>query len=140
MGDTELFLSIFVPRGRDSFAQHQESRPLTFAIFEHAQSTRSVVFKNTDFWDFNNESVNRGLPVLGVARSRFLVLNKRIAASGGENDFWVISTESWYFRILLYASLLHRILRVISALINKIAAFLRYFLTRNEDKSLFSRK
>ena len=37
-------------------------------IFEHAQNTRSVVFSQPDLSDLNNESVNRGLPVLVVAR------------------------------------------------------------------------
>ena len=40
--------------------------PLT--IFEHAQSIRSVVFSQSDLSVLGNESVNRRLPVLGVAR------------------------------------------------------------------------
>ena len=36
--------------------------------FEHAQSTLSVVFSQSYLSDLNNESVNRGLPVLGAAR------------------------------------------------------------------------
>ena len=39
--------------------------------FEHAQSTRSVVFSQSDLSDLNNESGNRGLPVLEVARGLY---------------------------------------------------------------------
>ena len=56
-------------------------------IFEHAQKKSLYNFQPIRFVSFDNESVNRGLPVLGAARGlrRFLVLTKRIAASGDEN-------------------------------------------------------
>ena len=39
-----------------------------YQIFEHAQCSYSVVFSQSDLSDLNNESINRGLPVLGAAR------------------------------------------------------------------------
>ena len=44
-------------------------------------------FKPIRFARFDNEFVNHRLPVLEPARSQFLVLTKRIVASGDENVF-----------------------------------------------------
>ena len=98
--------TILVPRGRAPFGQHQEittsglvqrhsffqwlcehnrlkPEPIRFVRLdsEHAQS--------------DGKSVNRGLPVLDQARGRdFLVLTKRSAASGDENDLGLLTEHT----------------------------------------------
>ena len=52
--------NILVPRGRDPSGLRQELRPLAAPNFGVFQPIRFVIF--------DNESVNRGLPVLEAAR------------------------------------------------------------------------
>ena len=56
-----------------------------------------LYFKPIRFARFDNESVNRGLTALEPAKagSRSLVLTKRIAASGGENDIATKDSQSY---------------------------------------------
>ena len=106
-----VVLSLLVPRGRAPFGQHQESRPL-------ARSNDILLlngFVNTIDWDHNQSDLSdltlnmrrvtavRESRTSGVRlgqRSRFLVLTKRSAASGDENDKSLKTNEkcSWVIR------------------------------------------
>ena len=59
---------ILVPRGRDHFGQHQESRPLARADFLNMRRVLVLHFQPIRFARFDKESVNRGLPVSEPAR------------------------------------------------------------------------
>ena len=61
-------LAILVPRGHDPFSQHQESRPLASPNFWACEENYFFNFQPIRFVRFYNESVIRGLPVLGAAR------------------------------------------------------------------------
>ena len=60
--------NILVPRGRDPSGLRQESRPLAVPNFLACVENPFGVFQPIKFVRFDNESVNRGLPVLEVAR------------------------------------------------------------------------
>ena len=88
---------ILVPRGRAPFGQHQEittsglvQRHSVFEwLCEHNRLKPEpirFVRLDSEHAQSDGKSVNRGLPVLDLARGRdFLVLTKRSAASGDEN-------------------------------------------------------
>ena len=92
-----LILFILVPRGRAPFGQHQEittsglvQRHSVFEwLCEHNRLKPEpirFVRLDSEHAQSDGKSVNRGLPVLDLARGRdFLVLTKRSAASGDEN-------------------------------------------------------
>ena len=73
-------LCILVPRGHDPFGQHQESIPLASPNFWACAENTFYNFQPIRFVRFDNESVNRGLPVLGAARGL---------------DFWCWPKGSW---------------------------------------------
>ena len=85
-------LYILVPRGCDPFGQHQESRPLASPNF--GACTENSFYKLywrlssanhfCQIWQWVHESRTSG--VGSDQRSRFLVLTKRITASGDENE------------------------------------------------------
>ena len=89
---------ILVPRGRAPFGQHQEittsglvQRHSVFEwLCEHNRLKPEpirFVRLDSEHAQSDGKSVNRGLPVLDLARGRdFLVLTKRSAASGDENE------------------------------------------------------
>ena len=62
--------TFLVPRGRDLFGQHQKSRPLVWPnpILKACAEHSFCIFSQSDLSDIDNESVNRGLPVLEPAR------------------------------------------------------------------------
>ena len=59
---------ILVPRGRDPSGFRQESRPMAPPNFWACAEYSFCVFRPIRFVTFDNESVNRGLPVLETAR------------------------------------------------------------------------
>ena len=92
-----LYKTILVPRGRAPFGQHQEittsglvQRHSVFEwLCEHNRLRPEpirFVRLDSERAQSDGKSVNRGLPVLDLARGRdFLVLTKKSAASGDEN-------------------------------------------------------
>ena len=62
-------VAILIPRGRDPFGQHHELRPLASPNFWACAEESFYNFQPITFVRFDNESVNRGLPVLGAARA-----------------------------------------------------------------------
>ena len=93
-------MGILVPRGRAPFGQHQEittsglvQRHSVFEwLCEHnilKPEPIRFVRLDSEHAQSDGKSVNRGLPLLDQARGRdFLVLTKRSAASGDENELW----------------------------------------------------
>ena len=79
-------LPIFVPRGHDPFGQHQELEPLAVpaAKVHDVKSDKSYWLKIAE------RILGACSKIRAGQRYRFLVLNKRIAASGDEN--WVYQT------------------------------------------------
>ena len=78
--------------------QHPLANPIFFACAEYSFCS----FQPIRLSDFN-ESINRGLPVLEVARGRwFLVPTKRIVASGDENLVGSLPFNSAEFLIRLF--------------------------------------
>ena len=65
---------ILVPRGRDPFGQHQESRPLASSNFWAWAKKSFCSFQPIRFVRFDNESANRGLLVLGAVLVLVLVV------------------------------------------------------------------
>ena len=59
---------ILIYRGHDPFGQHQESRNLACPNFLTCAENSFCNFQPIGFVRFGKESVNHGLPVLGVAR------------------------------------------------------------------------
>ena len=62
--------TILVPRGLEPIGQHQESRPLASPKFWACAENSFYNFQPISFVRFDNESVNRGLPVLEAASPR----------------------------------------------------------------------
>ena len=113
-------MNILVPRGRAPFGQHQESRPLAwYNTWSHtyihtynllklpsqgfsvrdSRTSRHSAHAQSQVWQIGLVLVSiycvfkaiQNQTVVGPGqRSRFLVLTKRSAASGDENELWTV--------------------------------------------------
>ena len=99
-------MTIRLPRGRDRFGQHQESRPLATPDTESPRLTDallSLINLNQPDWLKNEEWILCACSKIGTGqRSRFLVLTKRIAASGDENEKWPKNFLEFFLRPFVF--------------------------------------